>query len=463
MLKTLLPLVEGFCPIIFDTKDPQTMVYGLVKRVLKDPPSIDDSLMAEFKIYAFDYINELAANQSTMRWDKQFINKINLIRRRLDQIESAFDKTGLNLLSLVYAYLVFGKKDLFFKAGKSIRLIFPHGDDFNVLFWEAVQLVSEVIYSQPYSVKGLTSHERMERILRFPKSGLFLQTDISKMESSYSSSILDIECYLFCKLLPEFKWVWIEMCRTFSGFKFLKSHSFTAKVKNRRMSGEMTTALTHLIINYCLSSFVAKKSGVQLLDFIGEGDDGLMSLSGKLNLDIYSKLGFDFTAEYVQSLFDTKFCHMIISPDGTGVVRDPVEVILKLRVCHTQRMHSNSKKIQDGLVLAKALSYINEYRNCPIIVPYCLAIIKAYQGTKPIFEWDGYHHYCRSLQYDVMITDVTRSHFERHFGIPAKVQILIEDELARMTDFATPLLASVFDRYSNSDALRAFFYDHKAH
>ena len=120
---------------------------------------------------------------------------------------------------------------------------------------------------------------------------------------------------------------------------------------------------------------------------------------------------------------------MTISPDHSGIIRHPAELLLKLWYCISQRKHGLSGKTALRLLLAKALSYYNEYKNCPIIVPYCRFICKRLGFLKPKFEPDGYHRYYRTMLYDSDITITMRAHFEFVYGIPPRLQQHIEKAL----------------------------------
>ena len=111
---------------------------------------------------------------------------------------------------------IFIKREGYFKD-KPPRIIAPHMDIFNCRIWEDIQIASDVVYSQKFSVKGLTTYERMDKIIEtFPDYGLFLSTDISRMEASYNEVIFKLENYMMKKLVPQRSALWDELYEAFT-------------------------------------------------------------------------------------------------------------------------------------------------------------------------------------------------------------------------------------------------------
>jgi hypothetical protein len=473
---TLLPSVYGYSLYYPDTYDQETLLDGLVRRIGLVTPKRDDEEVIKFISFSEQLIINTFGRFSLYNFTclSEFIEQLNHPLKRREQyiasVQAVLDITEFARLCWLNPKSVtvkpFGKKEHFVEM-KPMRIILPHDDMFKTMYGQLIYLVSEVVYNLEFCsngkncVKGLTVADKLKRLSSMDVFNYFYELDVSRMEACYSELCFYLEYFLCKTILPIYERAFYYFYRFFSGPQYIRGGNFRMKVVARRMTGEMTTALTHLLMNFCLISYAAHVSQQTICDCLLEGDDNLTASSGVVDFSVYSRIGFVVKVNFVRSIFDTQFCHIVPSLDFSGLMRSPPEVLLKLFWSQSRYINNFSDTVKKRLLLAKALSYANEYINCPIIVPLCLKIIRTTpQGFKPLFEWDGYHHLYKSLLYKVNITLAMRQSFEWKYGISISTQCKIEDWIDReflAVDYFPEEFGDIFRNYPSCTNLMDSF------
>jgi hypothetical protein len=333
---------------------------------------------------------------------------------------------------------------------KPARIILPRSDLVKAWYGMLVSFVSKIIYTLPCAVKFMTPIEKLNRLRDFEKYKLFYELDIRRMEACFTPVCFDVECYLFSLLLPYYSQELEVIRRIMSGSTKIVHDAFKLSVKSRRMSGEMTTAVTHLILNYCLIHYAAMCAHVNILDCVLEGDDNLCAVDGFIDFRIYEQIGFNLKVKLVHSVYETSFCHMTPGFGFHSLLRTPSEILMRLFWTQCKFKHGNV--FDDRLLLAKALSYYNEYINCPIVVPLCLRIVTLLPYITPYFEQDDeYHVVYKFMTYKMCINLDDRVSFQMNYGISVDTQLRIEDDILSWTlDDPLPLSLCMICKWTNN-------------
>lgn len=429
------PCIENYCYWFLDYRDEATLIDGLIARIGCVTPPIDPVVAQKFRLRSIKRIEEVFKGYavSTFNSIAENVENLNLPRKRKDQyldsvsgyidifsrLEQVLRKPSIESI------VAFGKIEKY-SEDKPERAILPHRDFIKVCFGIIVSVVSKIVYKVLRGIKGLTNIEKLDKLSSFNWLGLIYELDISRMEACYSELIFELEAFLLKTIYPVYTPIIDMFYEFFTNKQTIKTPNFKMFVRSRRMSGEMTTSLTHMLVNWLLIEFAAEESGSQLLDFLLEGDDNITSCDKPINFDCYAALGFKVKVLSRLDRLDTDFCHITTDYSNKSLLRHPGEVILSLFWSQSKRLGGRSKEVAKRLLLAKALSYVNEYINCPIVVPLCMKIIHLLDDYDPLFEWDGYHAFYKSLTYTICITDDIRGSFEIKYKLSVDYQHDVE-------------------------------------
>lgn len=322
-----------------------------------------------------------------------------------------------------------------YPAYKHARWINSRSDKFKVFSGPFFKQIENVVYSHNGDINFIKHYpvqERPEVIDRLPKGMRYYGTDYTSFEKHFTASVMHaIEFVLYDYMLPCMTAVEKDcLFRTLSGFNNLKSRSgFRARVKARRMSGEMCTSLGNGFTNMMLALYLAHKKQGHIFGFV-EGDDGIFATDFPLENKDYQKLGFEIKILEYEKIGDASFCGMIFSESGE-IIRDPVAFLQKFS--WTSSFLGAGIKIQKELLRAKALSAVYETPQCPIVGAAARYALQLTTGSAVRFIHDGYHDIPKdTLKIPEFAPHVdTRRQFQKIFKVNPETQIEIESKLLR--------------------------------
>lgn len=430
------PVIRGAALPIIDPNDVENVETGILARILAEMPEVDEPLMAEFldfaaselkrRIIPIDEKNVLTFEECMEEWAGHTQEeKINM-RQEYSKYDSLDDLLDVDPCNEVKAFVKY-QAELSYKRA---RMILPRCEAFRAHYMRYIHTIERRVYKWEETVKGLTPREKMEELERYfnNKLGLFLESDYTRFEASYTKSHLRIEYMLLCFFFPWAKQTWKRVYKMLCGKQVCKSKLVDFWVIGRRMSGEMTTSLVHFVMNLLVHLFIAKKLNVHIKGKF-EGDDNVSEVSRVFKTDIYRRLGLIVKMSFVNSLYDASFCHVMYSHSG-ALVRDPREVLMKLGWSLSNRRLTHKSVVRLGLLKAKCLSYYYELPNCPIVAVITYKILQLTCTVVPIIELDGYH----VLPDNILVTKPeipadAYSYVEQHFGLSTKMQQDIENEI----------------------------------
>lgn len=425
--------VPGYAPLCMDSNDPDTVECGFRQRLLRHVPEPKEGMLAKFRDFVRDFLvknvpvvgeidfEDWLASTSYNEERKNWLRKVNS------------DLLGSRPTRRQCQHISSFVKSEFYITWKHCRMINSRSDAFKCWSGPRFKAIENAVYQLPQFIKHTPVPERPAKIAALRASGRrYFQTDFTAYESHFTPELLQVcECELYRHCLANDNEADF-LCSVIAGKN--KMHTRTglyAKIKGRRMSGDMCTSLGNGFTNLMLALFVVYLKGGHIDGFV-EGDDGLFCSDVEITAQDYEDLGFTIKIEEVEDPCEASFCGMIFSDSGE-IIRDPRRFMMGFG--WTQSFIGAGPRIMDELLRAKALSTVYETPQCPIVGAIARYALSKTKGAVPRFIDDGYHvprdvqhipKYCPS-------TD-TRLLFEREFGISIATQIEAE-ECASRGDF----------------------------
>jgi hypothetical protein len=343
----------------------------------------------------------------------------------------------------------FGKDEGYLEP-KQLRPICSLTDDYKALLGQYVKKCDDTLFKLKYFVKHTNPRDWPELLRSTFKDENVMETDFSSFESHhYGFRAIVVREWLQHSLQNAPEWV-----RHFVGVltgqvNTLRFKDVTCWVDERLMSGALWTSSANGYLNLMLMSYIILKSkypelsGAALYgkfaEFVGliEGDDGL-TVSTSIDEKLIDKLGLKLKFEHHERYHMASFCGVVCDPDESAIVADPLKVLMnffRLKHCYAR----SQKKVRMALYRAKALSYLCNYKNAPIIGPLayemCLKT-KDFDARAAIDKLEERHAGFARLALSEKayldapkITMKSRIVVERHFGFSVQEQLSIEEAI----------------------------------
>lgn len=424
--------IPFFSPISCDSHDPDTILCGLKKRLLRDLPVSKPHFYEDILPFALQvcehYLKPLVRPMTYEEWR----GNLRFPEWRLAQYDLAHASLRGGVPSKKQCEHVksFIKRE-YYDKWTFARWINSRSDAFKTFSGPYFASMEKTVYENiPYFVKHLTMEQRIDKILELDSGGVhFYATDFTAYESHFTSKALQIECVLYHYLFPGDKNIDL-ICDTLMGKNRIRMRNgLKLDMVGGRMSGDMCTSLGNGFTNLVLFLYAMRNQGYAFDDVRGvvEGDDGLFAvpLSAKLTNDMYSDMGFTIKIEEHSNVNTASFCRLVFGPDRQ-LLRDPFRFISGFGWSHS--FLNSGLLVQKQLLRAKALSALYETPNCPIVFALARQALRETEGVVPRFIEDGYHTF-PSDEIDIPAsspTPMTRALFERLYGVPVSMQIKIE-------------------------------------
>lgn len=447
--------MTGFAPISLDTNDPDTIRCGLEKRLCRDLPEVTDAKIAKLKSFTRDWCAKNLPHVSVMPFEEWLESTSYTESRKADlRLAHATLRGGAPNKREASKVSTFGKTQAYPKYAHC-RLINTRSDKVKCFLGPRFKPVEDALYSRPEFIKHVPVAERPARIATLRKAlRRYFLTDYEAFESHFVDKIMDaVECELYRWCLANDVYVDL-VCDILTGFNVLKTRSgVRARLKGRRMSGDMCTSLGNGFTNLMLTLFVASEAGGYVEGFV-EGDDGIFSSTVALTPEMYRELGFSIKIVEVESPCTSvpvgvaptpygvslgAFCGVACT-DAGEIVRDPRAFACKFG--WTSTYINAGPKIMAQLARAHALSAVYEAPQCPVIGAIARRVLRETAGTVARFDNDGYHippsDMANIPEFEPKLE--TRELFARLYGVPVSAQIMIEGRVLAGGDDVTDLM-----------------------
>lgn len=311
-----------------------------------------------------------------------------------------------NKLWKLLCYVKVHVKQEFLEAIKSLRMICARTDTAKVILGPLSKKMENQIYHANNEVikyyKDILPGRRAEFMRKNFSYPNIMCTDYSSFEGSFRPNLMkSVECVMYKHMLvnfPMYSKIFQRLATT-NELKF--KNLFTATLEGTRMSGEMVTSLSNGFTNMMLMLFVCKMNGYVLVDGLVEGDDGIFVFADNRmpKSKDFEMLGFNVKAFYPRNFYEASFCGQVINPETLDLLAEPKEFMNRVNFSYSDRACSNKHTVRRALLVAKLLSYLSMYPNCPVIAPICYKKILSikncvdYTVVKKILNTDQEYYY----------------------------------------------------------------------
>lgn len=417
--------VPGYAPLCMDTNDPDTVECAFKQRLLRDVPAVDKRMLRRFRLFVKQFLVANVQRARNIEFE-EWLEGTSYNQQRKDQLREAHDSLrGGRPTRHQASHIDSFVKSEFYPTWKHARMINSRADVFKAWSGPKFKAIEEVVYALPEFIKHVPVPLRPGRVAALKQAGRhYYATDFTAFESHFTPEVLDAcECELYRHCLlddcdADF------LCSVIMGDNRMRTRTgVSARIKGRRMSGDMCTSLGNGFTNLMLAKFLVVEKGGHIEGFV-EGDDGLFCTDVLLSADDYARLGFTIKIEEVPDPCEASFCGMIFSGSGE-IIREPRRFLMGFG--WTQSFINAGPRIMDELLRAKALSTAYETPQCPIVGAFARYALKCTSHVHPRFVQDGFHtmpdvvnvsEFCPSID--------TRQLFEHVYGVPISTQLAIE-------------------------------------
>jgi hypothetical protein len=335
---------------------------------------------------------------------------------------------------------------------KMARGIYSRHDVFKVIVGGMFKLIEQDVFSRKEFIKKIPANLRAIYLMdnMYEPGAKYYSSDFESFESLFTPQIMrTCEMQLYKAKLRNYPNHYKLIEDTLLGDNFLKSRSFNAKVKARRMSGEMCTSLGNGFTNLMVSWFMLYKSGMPVqsltssLQCVIEGDDSLIKYKYPIDTTIYERIGFRAKTVFHENIGDASFCGMLFDQEDMIIITDITKQCIALgwgdRKYYSSR---DSKKL--SLLRAKCLSLAFQYRGCPILDKLChrmLFLTRGYDVRNVVvdsYKRDVLEHAILNAKELIRLGPLepgirTRMLMEEQFGVPIGLQYYIERQIPNFT------------------------------
>lgn len=468
-----------------DISDQKTLEQGVLRRMGRKMPSREAGFLdrlADHTRAAIKYFNLQPIDADYPFLFEQWLAETNYEQWRKDEL-TKIHEDFVDLLERNDAgELKHFKVKLFMKAEtylefKNGRGIYAREDVAKVVFGPFFKEIEKRIYYDPETGEGIKhfiKHVPVDKRAEFIMEEVYMEayrnvcTDYSSLEAHFDEDLQEsCEFILYDFMLSETQhgaWVLDIMREVLLGVNRIYGKTLSAKIKARRMSGEMNTSLGNGWSNLMLFSlwFILNGGTWETLRGVVEGDDGLFAIDPSIQLpteEYFKKWGCLIKIIIADDIATASFCGLIFDTEDRKIIADPFKILANFGYTSSRYACARKSKLT-ALLRAKAMSMMVQYNGCPIVATLAkkmLELTKSYdvrsvvakerdewRRGKLIYGMKNFKEYT-----NVTIGMNTRILFETMYGIPVSVQLSIEKRIDAMTkieplDF--PELLSLFPK-----------------
>lgn len=379
--KKIGPINVKAIPFIADRGNYNTL-EGFKKRIGPKTPDVHKSMCEEIKYTVRKLLHKLTP-LPRMEWDDQYIENFlrhydKPLKQKQKLREAYYRILADGIKKSDYHVKCFVKRE-FYEDEKYARIIMTRQNGIKALMsWAIHQCDEELFHNSElsrYFIKGMTPQQQVDAMAkRFNGHSLFLETDYSSFESSFSLKYQKMVEMKFMRYMlrnnPHILRVVLRCYET----HVIKHKAFTATISGGRMSGDLWTSSMNGFSNLVNIMTLARVHNIEWDGFC-EGDDGLFWLSSpSLTPEHYAQLGFVIKMNYQTRIQDCSFCGKIFDDKSKHVLATP-EQLNRVGWSHNKRYWNARPKVKHQLIEARALAIAYSYPGCPCLQAWAKSIL----------------------------------------------------------------------------------------
>lgn len=385
--------VEGLAWPVPDMRSEQNQAVACEQRVRACHPAPDGALARRFIKFAKSDIvkrfKQLPANhdltvetwleQGKLKWTTDKYRKFSEeYEKYTDWYDMVLGRGDMVMkMNLVKAFL----KDESYQKFKPPRGIYARTVAFKILFGVIFASFEEVIFHDKEFIKHIPARKRAAFLADKLYGGTtFLVTDYSRFESQFRPWLMQATTGVALEHIlehtPHKDMFMAVFSKVLTGLNLIEFSSIIAIVAGRRMSGEMNTSSSNGLGNSTVMRFAADEHGATFKG-VFEGDDGLMSWSGRVPTEEwFARLGLCIVLEVVPSWSTASFCGVIVDVHNLVCITNPIKSIINFGWLSAAKYGAFGKNKCRILYRARALSMLHQYPGCPIIQSFAHMVLR---------------------------------------------------------------------------------------
>jgi len=433
----------------------ETMLAGVCKRFAAKPPTADQEIMEEFRLFVEDWIrsNLLPLSPGHDITFPTWLDKTHYPQWRKDQLSKIY-LAGIPIGEEFDHYFCgsFGKPEPY-PSYKYERGINARSDNFKIEVGPIFKAIEEVLFALPWFIKHIPVDERADYLMdMLSREGARVFTsDHTTFEAMFVAQMMEMcEFQLYEYMtsgLPEGPRFMRLIREVLAGTNVCKYKGFTVWLEATRMSGEMCTSLGNGFSNLMLMLFHCKRIGSTCVAGVVEGDDGVFICSGRFpTKEEFALTGANVKCATQASLSTSDFCGMIFDEEERILVTDPLEVLANFGWTSRQYCSAGKNKLK-MLLRSKSLSYAYQYPGCPIIeslAAYGMRVTSGYDVTSVVEKDRTMSMWEREQLIEALMSKLprkttgirTRLLVESRYNIPIDRQLAFEAYLDSKNDLS---------------------------
>lgn len=347
----------------------------------------------------------------------------------------------------------------FYGETKEPRIINGPSEMLKAVVAPYVKAMEEQVYDEHYikhtSRMGVAA--KMQRIK--DKFSLLYETDYTSFEGTFTCELMQAcELKLFKRLLLNNPKIYNIIKETDIG-KHIARARFNpdygkCEFYGSRLSGCLWTSLGNGFTNQMVIEFIRKCTSKHtktppIIDYLVEGDDGLIGSSTKLDWDIANMLGLKLKVKESHDFNELSFCGLCLGPQGLmpGSFTRVIEKFGFTTDAEMLRPENHHRpyiqKLGRELIKAKAMSLLASNKAVPILQTLACKVMELTSGEKVSFRHFNYYweiemqNVLRESLLPIEVSMESRRFFEARFNISVAEQLEIENRIMHMDSLFT--------------------------
>lgn len=363
---------------------PRSVDYSLRKRLMHKPPTGEHALLHGLRGFVWRWCTQNLKPLTELKTVEEWLDGSNYTSRQKEKFRDIWRRGPKDLAKCVVKCFV---KDEEYAEPKAPRMIASREDDAKVVLGPVFKSIEEVLFRLPYFVKHLTPSERVKLLdERFGRRRVFV-TDYSSFETHFTRKMMyNCEMVMYRYMLRNFPEAY-ELVKVITRKNRLTSKLFHGECEAVRMSGEMNTSLGNSFSNLMFMAYACQCNGVEMLNIVVEGDDGLVELSKPIPKEFFTRLGLEIKMDEARA-YDASFCGCVYNPDTLTNFGHPLDALLKFGWSPTRALAYGEKKIHE-LTMSKVYSMCAEFPGVPLLWKLCQLCVTKLKAVR----------FCRALKY----------------------------------------------------------------
>lgn len=446
LAKQIGPINPRGIPYVTD-RTPASMIEGAKKRIIPKTPKPDPKYLRAVGATVRHILRQLVPLEP-LELNEHYIDEFlqhydKPLKTKKALREAFFDVLSTPLTKRDYIVKTFAKKE-FYENEKYSRLIMVRSLRLKALLSNAIHKCDEYLFHHSplskYFIKGMTPQEQVDAMAkRFEGHSLFLETDYSSFESSFSPQYQKVVEIAFWKHMLKNNPVILDaVLKSYGNHKIL-GPGFRIMKSGGRMSGDLWTSSMNGFSNLVNIMTLARLHNIEFDGFV-EGDDGLFWMNhDTLTPEDYARLGFIIKMDYKHRIQDCSFCGKVFDEKSKHVLGTPEQINRVGWTLEKSYWRAKPEK-QKELLASKALSLAVLYPGCPCIQARAKSILAAvgkHRFKRHHFDSNytlSYMQTQRNMTIDKIYESLTfpeptpedRMLYEERFGVSVNQQLVYE-------------------------------------